>query len=91
MKVPLYTELIKKYLEGDENAKTLVDTALGVALDTAYLRGADDQRLESLDYHDERMVLDEANDSIYGLMQELDIEPPIVGYLNELDREMDNY
>jgi hypothetical protein len=82
-----YLSLVNKYINGDEKAITLLDTALSVALDTAYLRGADDQRLENLDYHDERMVLDETNDSIYELMQELNIEPPIVSYLTLLENE----
>jgi hypothetical protein len=84
---PQYLTLFNKYINGDEKAISLLDTALDVALDTAYLRNADDQRIENLDYHDERMVIDEANDSIYTLMTELNIEPPIVGYLNLLETE----
>ena len=70
---PQYLALFNKYINGDEKAISLLDTALDVALDTAYLRNADDPRIENLDYHDERMVIDEANDSIYELMTELNI------------------
>lgn len=84
---PQYLALFNKYINGDEKAISLLDTALDVALDTAYLRGSDDERVENLDYHDERMVLDEMNDSIYELMQDLNIEPPIVAYLSLLEKE----
>jgi hypothetical protein len=84
---PEYLDLIVKYKEGNPLAIRLVDTALSVAMDTAYLRGSDDERLEWLDYHDERMTLDMANDSIYADMQELNIEPPIKNYLTLLEKD----
>jgi hypothetical protein len=84
---PQYLTLFNKYINGDEKAISLLDTALDVALDTAYLRGSHDERIENLDYHDERMVLDEMNDSIYDLMVELNIEAPIVSYLSLLEAE----
>lgn len=84
---PQYLTLFNKYINGDEKAISLLDTALDVALDTAYLRGSHDERIDNLDYHDERMVLDEANDSIYDLMVELNIEAPIVSYLSLLEAE----
>jgi hypothetical protein len=84
---PQYLALFNKYINGDEKAISLLDTALDVSLDTAYLRGSHDERIEWLDYHDERMVLDEANDSIYDLMVELNIEAPIVSYLSLLEAE----
>lgn len=84
---PQYLTLFNKYINGDEKAISLLDTALDVALDTAYLRGSGDDRIDNLDYHDERMVLDEMNDSIYDLMVELNIEAPIVSYLSLLEAE----
>jgi len=84
---PQYLTLFNKYINGDEKAISLLDTALDVALDTAYLRGSHDERIDNLDYLDERMVLDEMNDSIYDLMVELNIEAPIVGYLSLLETE----
>ena len=82
-----YLDLVNKYINGDEMAIALLDTALSVAMDTAYLRGSHDERIEWLDYHDERMVLDETNDAIYDLMVGLNIEAPIVSYLTQLEAE----
>lgn len=84
---PEYLDLIVKYREGNPFAIALVDTALAVAMDTAYLRNSDDERLEWLDYHDERMIMDMATDSLYENMQKLNIEPPIKNYLTLLEKE----
>lgn len=84
---PQYLDLITKYINGDEKAISLLDTALDISLDTAYLRNSDDERVEWLDYHDERMNLDMANDTIYSMMNGLNIEPPIKGYLSLLEKE----
>lgn len=86
---PNYLALLHKCINGDQDAIALVEIALDVALDTAYLRGADDKRIELLDYHDERMMIDMTTDSIYGLMNDLNIEPPIVGYLSLLEKEIE--
>jgi len=83
----IYDEVCKKYLEGDESAIILMDTALGATLDLNYLRTNSDTRLNNLDYHDERASIDEWVDSLTKPIAELNLQAPMTIRLDEIEAE----
>jgi hypothetical protein len=78
--MPEYAELIQLYTQGDKQAIAVVDTALAVAIDLAYMRDTD-QRLYDLEdeheinYTDQRQDMDEAIDTRLPAMQVLGLKP----------------
>jgi hypothetical protein len=81
----IYDEVCKKYLEGDENAIILIDTALGASLDLNYLRSSKDTRLDNLDYYDERQDIDEWVDSLTKVIADLNLQAPMITRLDEIE------
>lgn len=80
-------ELCEKYLAKNEEAVNLLNTLVTAGLDLNYLRCGNDDRLDFIDYNDTRQELDEVIDSITDDVKTLGIKPPIITYLEQLEKE----
>lgn len=82
-----YKELCEKYLAKNEDAVNLIDTLISAGIDLNYLRDSDDKRLHWIDYNDIRQQLDEVIDSVTNDVKALGIKPPLIDYLEQLEKE----
>ena len=75
-----YKPIVELYLRGDDNAVAVIDTALAVAIDLAYMRDTDSRLYDLEDEHeigytDQRQDMDEAIDMRLSAMQALGLKP----------------
>jgi hypothetical protein len=78
-----YAELIELYNQGDARAIGIVDTAIAVAIDLAYMRDTDERLYDREDGHeiaylDQRQDMDEAIDMRLRDMRDLELKPSFI-------------
>lgn len=75
-----YTQLVELYKQGDTNAIAVIDTALAVAIDLAFMRDTDSRLYDleddhEISYTDQRQDMDEAIDIRLSAMRALGLKP----------------
>lgn len=75
-----YAQLVELYKQGDTNAIAVIDTALAVAIDLAFMRDTDSRLYDleddhEIDYLSQRGDMDEAIDIRLSAMQALGLKP----------------